>query len=149
MQRGFTYIWAMAAVAIAGIGLAAIGPTWADAARREREQDLLRIGQVYAQAIASYYRSSPGSAKRYPPTLDALLLDTRFVGTYRHLRRLYADPLHPEQAWGVVRASDGGVQGVYSQSQDAPMRREATDLDGVLLPAARQYSEWKFVPKVD
>ena len=148
-QRGFTYIWAMAAVAILGLGLAAIGPTWADAARREREQDLLRIGQLYAQAIGSYYRSSPGSEKRYPPSLDALLLDTRFVGTYRHLRRLYADPLKPGQAWGVLRGADGSVRGVYSLSMDEPMRREALDLGVVVLPAARRYSEWQFVPKVD
>jgi|SRR5438105_13537190 len=148
-QRGFTYVWVMAVIAILGIGLAAIGPTWADAARREREQDLLRVGRIYADAIANYYRSSPGSLKRYPPSLDALLLDTRFVGTYRHLRSLYADPLKPDRPWGIVRASDGGVRGVYSQSADEPMRREALDLGAVILPPARRYSEWQFVPRVD
>jgi len=148
-QRGFTYVWVMVAVAILGIGLAAIGPAWADAAKREREQELLRIGRIYAQAIASYHRSSPGSEKRFPPSLEALLLDTRFVGTYRHLRRLYADPMKAGQAWGIVRAPDGSVRGVYSQSADQPLRSEPLDLEVTVLPAATRYSEWQFVPKVD
>lgn len=148
-QLGFTYVWVMAMVALLGIGLAAAGPLWADAAKREREQEALRIGQIYARAIASYYKSSPGSLKSYPPSLDALLLDTRFVGTYRHLRRLYADPLKPGQPWGVVRAADGGVRGVFSHSTDRPLRSEPLDLGVTVLPAAQKYSEWQFVPKVD
>jgi type II secretory pathway pseudopilin PulG len=148
-ERGFTYVWVMTAVAILGVGLAAVGPLWSDAVKREREQELLRIGQIYAQAIGSYYRSSPGSQKRYPPSLEALLLDTRFVGTYRHLRRLYTDPLKPSQAWSVIRAADGGVLGVFSQSVDAPLRREPLDLGITVLPAASKYSDWQFVPKVD
>jgi type II secretory pathway pseudopilin PulG len=139
----------MAAVGILGVGLAAIGPLWADAIKREREQELLRVGQLYAQAIASYYKSSPGSQKRYPPSLEALLLDTRFVGTYRHLRRLYADPMQPGQPWGVLRGPDGSVRGVFSQSMDEPLRREVLDLGVTTLPAAHRYSEWQFAPKVD
>lgn len=147
-ERGFTYVWVMAWVAVLGIGLAAIGPLWRDEVKREREQELLRIGQLYAQAIASYYKASPGSEKRYPPSLDALLLDTRFVGTFRHLRRLYPDPLQPARAWGLVRAPDGGVQGVYSLSDEAPFRREALDLGVMVLPPAGKYSQWRFVPDV-
>jgi hypothetical protein len=139
----------MALVAVLGIGLSAIGPLWRDDARREREKDALRIGQLYAQAIASYYKSSPGSAKRYPPTLDVLLMDTRFVGTVRHMRRLYDDPLQPGRPWGVIRAADGGIGGVYSTSNDEPLRREPLDLGITLLAAATRYSDWKFAPKVD
>jgi type II secretory pathway pseudopilin PulG len=148
-ERGFTYVWVMALVAVLGIGLAAIGPLWSDDARRERERELLRIGQLYAQAIARYYQASPGSVKRYPPSLESLVLDTRFVGTMRHLRKLYADPVDPSRPWGVVRAPDGGVRGVHSQSDKAPLRTEALDLGITLLPAARTYSDWQFVPKVD
>jgi type II secretory pathway pseudopilin PulG len=148
-ERGFTYVWVMALVAVLGIGLAAIGPLWADDAKRDRERELLRIGQLYAQAIARYHQASPGSVKRYPPTLDSLTNDTRFVGTMRHIRKLYADPLNPSRPWGLVRAPDGGVSGVYSQSAEAPLRTEALDIGITQLPAARAYSEWQFVPKVD
>ncbi|HEX6705219.1 MAG TPA: type II secretion system protein [Albitalea sp.] len=148
-ERGFTYVWVMAMVAVLGIGLAAIGPLWSDATRREREADALRIGELYARAIASYYTSSPGSEKRYPPSLDALLLDTRFVGTYRHLRRLYGDPLKSGESWGVLRGPDGSVRGVVSRSDDEPLRHEPLDLGITVLTAAQKYSEWQFVPKVD
>jgi type II secretory pathway pseudopilin PulG len=149
VQQGFTYVWVLAAVAVVGIGLAAIGPAWVEAAKREREAELLRIGQLYAQAIASYHRSSPGSEKRYPPSLDALLLDARFVGIRRHLRRAYGDPTNAGQPFGIVRGSDATVRGVFSRSVEAPLQQEPLDLGLVVLPAARSYSEWQFVAKVD
>lgn len=148
-ERGFTYVWVMALIAVLGIGLAALGPLWSDDARRERERELLRVGQLYAQAIARYHQASPGSVKRYPPSLEHLVLDTRFVGTMRHLRRLYADPLDPSRPWGLLRAPDGGVRGVYSQSDQPPLRTEALDLGVTQLPAAQKYSDWQFVAKVN
>ena len=146
--RGFTYVWMLAALVIFSIGLAVVGPLWADQAKREREQDLLRVGQLYAQAIASYYAASPGSLKQYPPALASLLADTRFVGTRRHLRTLYPDPLEPTREWGLVTGPDGSVRGVYSQSADVPLHNAALDLDVTSLPAAQHYAEWKFAPKV-
>ena len=146
-QRGFSYITAMTVVALLGIGLAAMGPLWAEAAQREREQDLLRVGALYAQAIAAYQQASPGSLKRYPPTLESLLLDTRYVGTQRHLRKLYADPLDPQRAWGLLRVADGGVRGVYSQDERMPFARAGLDLGPAVLAPAQRYSDWKFMPK--
>jgi type II secretory pathway pseudopilin PulG len=148
-QTGFTYMAALAAVAVLGTGLAAMGTLHYEQARREREQDLLRIGALYAEAIARYYRLSPGSEKRYPPSIEALLLDTRFVGTVRHLRKPYVDPVTPLAPWGLVRAPDGTIRGVFSTSQTEPLRRQALDLGIALLPAASHYSEWAFVPKVE
>lgn len=144
-QAGFTYVWLLAAIAILSTGLAAIGPSWSDQVRREREQDLLRVGALYAKAIAAYRVASPGSQKMYPLTLDDLLMDSRMVGTVRHLRKLYPDPLDPERAWGLVLGPDGRVRGVFSQSTDAPLRTEALELASASLPAARRYSDWKFV----
>ena len=147
-QRGFTYLMVMAAIALLGVGLAAIGPRWADEAKREREQELLRIGELYAGAIKSYYFSSPGNAKRYPPNLESLVLDTRFAGMRRHLRRPYADPLLPSRPWGIVRGDDGGIRGVFSQDERAPLRQSATKSDLLDLPAASSYSQWQFVPRM-
>lgn len=145
-QAGLTYIWALAAVALFGLGLAAIGPQFSLEAQREQEKDLLRVGRLYAAAIASYHASSPGALKQYPPNLEALLEDTRFVGTMRHLRRLYPDPIQPDRPWGVVKASDGSIRGVFSISEAPPLRTQALDLGVTVLPPARKYSEWQFVP---
>ena len=120
---------------------------WADAAQREREQELLRVGELYAKAIGNYRASSPGSVKRYPAELGDLLQDNRFVGTRRHLRKLYADPLNPARSWGLIRAPDGGVAGVYAQDERLPFARTGLQVGVVQLAPAQRYSDWKFMPK--
>jgi len=138
----------LAAIVLLSIGLAAIGPRWADRAKRDREEELIRVGTLYAQAIASYYAAAPGSLKQYPLELKNLLEDPRRVGTLRHLRKLYADPLDPARPWGVIRAPDGGVAGVFSQGDDVPLHAAPLDIGVDVLPAAARYSDWKFAPKV-
>lgn len=147
-SRGFTYVWMLAALALLSIGLAAVGERWADQAKRERERELVRVGVIYAQAIARYYAVSPGSLRHYPPALKDLTEDSRMVGTVRHIRRLYADPLDPARAWGILRAPDGGVLGIYSQSDDQPLHTALLDIGVAVLPPAGRYSDWKFAPKV-
>jgi type II secretory pathway pseudopilin PulG len=145
VTRGFTYVWVLAMLAAMSIGLATVGPLWAEEAQRQREDELLRVGRLYADAIANYRRISPGSGKRYPARLEELLLDTRFVGTVRHLRTLYPDPASRGQAWGLVRAADGGIQGVYSVSAAVPLRRTTVELGAIRLAPAQRYSDWLFV----
>jgi type II secretory pathway pseudopilin PulG len=145
-QSGLTYITLIVIVALLGLLMAWAGPRIADQQRREAEADLLRIGALYANAIGDYYRASPGSLKRYPASLDDLLLDARMLGTVRYMRRLYADPLQPGRPWGVIRGDDGTIRGVYSMSTAIPFRQTAVDLDTLRLAPALHYSDWHFVP---
>lgn len=147
-QRGYSFVMALLLVALVSLGLGIAGPLWSQQAQRERERDLLRIGSLYAQAIASYRDASPGSLKQYPASLDALLLDTRFVGTMRHLRKAYPDPINPGQPWGLVRDEAGRIAGVYSLSDAVPIARGAVVLDDRTLPEAARYADWKFLAKV-
>lgn len=147
-QGGFTYLMVIALIALLGIGLSVVGPRWADETQREREQELLKVGTLYAQAIKSYYEASPGSLKQYPPDLQSLLLDTRFVGVRRHIRRLYADPLQPDRPWGLVRDNDGRVRGVFSQDDRAPLRQAPLANEWLTLAAASRYSQWVFSPRI-
>ena len=146
-QTGFTYLWMLAAVAVLGVGLAALGTAWSAAAQREREDELIRAGVAYAQAIASYRRMSPGSVGQLPQSLEALLLDDRFPTPQRHLRRLYPDPTSPRRPWGLLRDPSGRITTVYSLSGDTPWRRVEVVVGGVSLEAASAYSDWKFVVK--
>ncbi len=146
-QYGFTYVWVLAALALLSIGLALVGERWSDQVKRERERELLRVGALYANAIGTYYAAAPGSLKQYPRDLKSLVDDRRMVGTSRHIRKLYADPIDPSRPWGLVTGEDGGIMGIYSQSDEQPLRTEPLDLGVAVLPAAHQYSEWKFVPK--
>ncbi|WKB56148.1 type II secretion system protein [Eleftheria terrae] len=117
--RGFTYLAMLLAIAVLSTGLAAAGTLWSATADRQRAQELEWVGQQYVQAIASFYYSSPGNMRRFPPDLQALVRDPRFPFVRRHLRRIYLDPYSGDAQWGVVRAPDGGVMGVYSLRQSA------------------------------
>lgn len=106
----------------------------------------MRVGVLYAHALAEFRDSSPGSLKTYPKSLDELALDPRFLGVRRHLRRLYPDPLDPSRPWGLVRDIDGYIVAIYCQSPEAPLAEGPVDLGDVVLSPARRYSDWKFSP---
>lgn len=141
---GFTYLMVLVALAIFGVGLAALGETWSSVARRDSEQELLAVGDAYARAIEQYYLRSPGATRRYPARLDDLLEDRRFVGTVRHLRRLYRDPVARHE-FGVVMAADGGIMGVYSTSAARPLRSAPYRLSNGAAVTGPRYADWKFV----
>lgn len=142
--RGFTYVAMLFALAIFGIGLAALGQTWGQRAQRDKEEELRMIGAMYARAIGQYYQHSPGSQKRFPAALSDLLQDSRFVGTERYLRRLYRDPVTGSAQWGQVQSPEGGIIGVYSLSEKATLRRRPTAYADAVVKGER-YIDWKFV----
>src|SRR6185295_2522600 len=90
---GFTYLTILFVVAFMGIGLALVGEVWHTAAVREREADLLFVGNQYRRAIQHYFETAQIEPKRYPASLKELLKDDRFASTTRHLRSLYPDPI--------------------------------------------------------
>ena len=77
-QRGFTYLGMMLLIFVIGIGFAKAGIVWQTDVQREREKELLFIGEQYAMAIGSYYESTPSGLKQYPASLEDLLHDNRF-----------------------------------------------------------------------
>jgi type II secretory pathway pseudopilin PulG len=143
-QAGYTLVVVLVLLLTTSLALAVAGPSFAWQGQRAKEQELLRIGNLYAQALQSYYDAAPGSLRRYPTSLDQLLLDTRYPGTMRHLRQLYADPLQPDRPWGLVLDRNDGIVGVYSTSDRQPIAQAGRE---VLVAQARQYSEWKFLAK--
>lgn len=143
-QSGYAFVVVLMLLTLVSLGLAAAGPAYSSQAQREREQELLRIGALYAQALQDYYDAAPGNLRQYPKKLEQLLRDTRYVGTVRHLRKLYADPLQPGTPWGLVRDRDDGIVGVYSTSAQEPIAQAG----GPVAPA-RRYSDWKFTVKAN
>jgi type II secretory pathway pseudopilin PulG len=144
-QRGFTLLAVMAAMLLLALGSQKVMWIVSQQAQREREAELLHIGAAFAQAIGTYYESSPGTVKRWPANLNDLVEDKRFVGIRRHVRQVYIDPITRAEDWGLVRASDGGIAGVYSLSNAAPIRSGALMAGGVSLSAASRYTDWQFV----
>lgn len=143
-QGGFTYVAMLFALAMFGLGLAAVGEAWSHASHREREEELILIGRAYVRAIGEYYAQAPGSVKAYPPTLQELVEDRRFIGVRRHLRKVYADPVGKGE-WGLIKAPDGGIIGVYSLSENPTLRRQPLDIPDAAPLVGERYAEWKFV----
>ena len=82
--------------------------------------------------------------RQYPRTLDDLLKDPRKPGTERYLRKLYFDPLTGKTEWGLVKAPDGGIMGVYSLSDDTPLKTAGFGVYNREFEGAPKYSDWKF-----
>ena len=143
-EQGYTYLAMLVAVAVMSAGLAATGDVWSHAAKREKEAELLFIGQQFRQAIAFYYEQSPGAAKQYPAKLEDLLEDKRFPTSRRHLRRLYADPMTGQPDWGIIEAPGGGIMGVHSRSGAEPVKKAEFGLRDRSFHQATNYYEWRF-----
>jgi type II secretory pathway pseudopilin PulG len=147
-QRGFTYIALVLAIALHGAVMAAAGSAWHMAQKRERERELLFVGDQFRNAIRAYARSGPGTAGQLPRTLDDLLLDPRFPGTRRHLRKVFVDPITWKAEWGLVKTPDGhAILGVYSLSEEAPLKTTHFQPADRAFEGAARYSDRKFVYK--
>lgn len=144
-QGGFTYLGVLFLVALIGLALASLGSMTSFERRREKEAELLFVGHQFRQAIGRYFEAAPPGMKRYPPNLDVLLQDPRQPGVRRHLRRIYRDPLTGKAEWGIVEAPGGGVMGVYSLSQQAPLKTANFDEADAGFEGKRAYSEWTFI----
>ncbi len=144
-QRGFTYLAALFLVGIAGIGLAATAEIWSHVRQREKETELLWIGEQFRQAIGLYYQRTPGAMKRYPARLEDLLEDRRYPNMQRYLRRIYVDPMVGNSEWGLIPAPGGGIMGVYSTAVVRPVRTLSLLVSDEAISATATYREWRFV----
>jgi hypothetical protein len=144
-SSGYTYLVMLFIVALVGVGLKAAAELWHTVQTRDKEQELLYAGAQYRKAIELYYANSPASAKQYPRALSQLLQDPRRQEIRRYLRRLYHDPMTPSGEWGIVKAPDGGIAGVYSRSDAKPFKTADFKPEDAEFTDAVRYSDWKFV----
>jgi type II secretory pathway pseudopilin PulG len=143
-QRGFTLLGMLIVVGVMGAGLAAYGELASHAAQREKEKQLLFVGNQFRQAIGSYYERSPGAAKRFPQSLQDLVEDKRHPMPQRHLRRIYADPITGKPDWSVIPGPDGGIMGVHSRSEARPVKTGGFALLDSTFAQTGRYSDWTF-----
>jgi len=141
-QSGFTYLGLLFAVAVLGITLATVGVVWSTQVRREREAQLLWVGDQYRAAIGRY-RASGG---QFPLALADLIEDPRFPLPRRHLRRLYPDPMTGQADWQLIMAPGGtGIIGVASNSQEKPIKQANFNPADAQFEQAQCYCDWKFI----
>jgi type II secretory pathway pseudopilin PulG len=82
-QRGYAMAALIVAMGIMALMMTVVMPVWKQAARREKEEELVFRGMQYVHAIGLYQRKF---ANAYPPNLD-LLVDQKF------LRKKFKDPI--------------------------------------------------------
>ena len=139
-SRGFTYLGVLYLVALMGVLLAVAGQAWHTQAMREREVELLFVGDQYKKAIVRFH----AAGGRYPRELADLLKDPRQPDTRRYLRKLYPDPVTGKNEWGFLKSADGGIAGVHSLSQDKPFKTAGFRLEYAGFEGKEKYSEWQF-----
>lgn len=144
-HMGFTYLGLLFLIAIMGISMAGASCLWSVSSQREKERELLFVGDQFRQAIGLYYERTPGVVKRYPQSLEVLLKDSRYVTTQRYLRRIYSDPMTGRAEWGVIEAPGGGIMGVYSLSKAASIKKGNFREVDRIFEGKEKYDDWKFV----
>ena len=144
VQRGFTYFLLLVLIAIMGIGMAAIGTLSRTERKREKEAQLLFVGDQYRRAIARYSTAAGGLNRRYPMTLTTLLKDEGQLAITRYLRKLYRDPITGGNDWGLIKRADGGIVGVYSKSEEEPLKIANFRKVDQNFESQKMYSDWKF-----
>jgi type II secretory pathway pseudopilin PulG len=143
-QAGITFLIVLFAMAIAGIALAGTGVLWQLEGRREKEKELLFIGEEYRRAIDRYYDKTPGEAKQYPEKLEDLLQDKRFPMPVHHLRRLYRDPMTEKVDWELIK-QQGRITGIASKSQEEPIKIAGFAAGQEEFEGAESYAKWRFI----
>tara|TARA_R110002073_G_scaffold71694_4_gene175792 strand:- start:2180 stop:2851 length:672 start_codon:yes stop_codon:yes gene_type:complete len=156
LEKGFIYIWALFAVALAGVLMAGIGQVWQIQTQREKEKELLFVGTQFRKAFMSYYNGATGGVKQYPESLEDLLLDNRSPIPKRHLRKIFIDPMTnsyewgliaepiPEQDSGIAASPKTGIIGVHSRSKEIPIKSENFPGDYEAFAEAETYQDWQF-----
>jgi type II secretory pathway pseudopilin PulG len=149
-QSGYILVGLLILIMVAGYALAAAGTKFSEARKREREQELLKVGDTIRKAIGNYYNQTPSVVKQYPPNLEALLKDERFPQPKRYLRKLYLDPVTQKEGWGILEAPSGGVMGVYSLSAAKPYKTKNFRLMYRHFENKKYYGAWYFayIPSV-
>lgn len=144
-ERGFTYIGVLVLVALMGIALAATGQVWHTLQKREKEQELLFIGQQFRLALNRYANRTPGQARHAPLNLEALLQDPRYPGIQRYLRKIYLDPMTGSAKWGLIVGPGGEIYGVHSLSDEEPLKKSNFGPADRHFEGTMKYSDWVFM----
>jgi type II secretory pathway pseudopilin PulG len=139
----------MLIVACMGAALAATVQVWSTVVQRERERELLFIGEEFRKALKGFAAAARNSNERAPRTLNDLVKDPRHPDTRRYLRKLYIDPMTGKREWGLQKDTKGGIVGVFSLSEAKPWKVAGFTSHDRDFEGKAKYSEWIFLPKAD
>lgn len=148
-QQGAVLLVVLLFVLLTTLGVSSMVEMHQTQTRREKEEQLLFVGDQYRRAIASYYGvTPPGGARSLPKSIDDLLNDQRFPTPMQHLRRAYPDPMTGKVDWAFVR-DRGGISGVRSQSNLEPIKRDGFPTFYKHFHTSGSYADWAFTAQLN
>jgi len=125
-SSGYAMVGLLVALGVMGIMMSVLLPFWSQAARREREAELVFRGEQYARAIELYQRQYVGA---YPPDFETLV-------EQRFLRRLYADPMTEDGEFRVIYRSQ--VEDLLGAPEGEAGSEETTEADPIRFDRDRE-----------
>ena len=109
-DRGFAMVVLLVVIAVLGVGMTAMLPTWRQQAIREKEEELIFRGNQYARALVLYSRKN----NNLLPTSVDLLYDGKY------LRKKWTDPITGEDFGLLPVGQPAGAQGAVPGATGAP-----------------------------
>ena len=107
-ERGYAMAALLIGLSLMSIMMSMALPVWSQAAKREREAELVFRGEQYARAIELYQRTFAGA---FPSDFDTLV-------EQRFLRRLYKDPMTEDGEFQPI------LQAQANEAEEAPATAE-------------------------
>jgi type II secretory pathway pseudopilin PulG len=144
-QAGMVLLALLLILAVGGLATLVAAEVWATTMQREREAQLLFVGDQYRRAITSYYQMTPSRVKVFPRSLNDLIEDDRFPTRVQHLRRLYPDPITGGD-WELVKLGEG-IVGVYTLSEAETLKKAGFPKQYREFELAKTYDQWRFVAR--
>lgn len=101
-DSGYIMVVLLVGMAVAAIWMSALLPAWRQQVQREREEELIFIGEQYMRAIVLYQFKNQGA---FPPSIEALV-------SGHYLRKQWKDPITGEDfaVMGPGLAAPAGTQ---------------------------------------
>ncbi|HUX90493.1 MAG TPA: type II secretion system protein [Gallionellaceae bacterium] len=142
---GFGYLALLLIIAIMGVVLVSTVQVWHMEMQRAKEQELLFVGDQFRRAINQYARHAQPGSLRFPMSLEDLLKDPRYPDTQRYLRKIYDDPISGSSKWGLLKGQSGEIFGIYSLSEEEPVKKHNFSLADASFEDRKKYSDWVFM----
>lgn len=144
---GVTYLWVLLALVLLTLGIGKSLDVYSAKVQRQKEKELILVGELYKKAIKDYYLSTPGGIHKFPEKLEDLTRDRRHIVIRRYIRKIYLDPMTGKPL-ALIVAPEGGIMGVKSTSTKHPLRHyQASKFSSVT--DIKTYQDWHFIAEIN
>ena len=142
-SRGVAYIWMLLTLVLLGLGIGQWATNYATQQQRYKEQELLRVGEMYREAIRRYCNNSPAGIEICPYRLEDLLHDPRQIQMTRYIRKVWKDPI-TNNSFELIKNTEGMIIGVRSSSTRRPIKQKKFLPYQQGFENANTYQDWQF-----